>query len=183
MRGSYVAGSGRGRGLAAALVLAACVATVAGAASSDGWEVLDTSVKAFKVKDLDGQVLDSRSLEGKVVVIDFWATWCAPCVQELPELEAYKQRIAGRKDLAVLSLNVTEDADTVRDFLARHSMRPPVYLGDDLLGPYQVAGFPTKLILDLRVPGPGKVRYRREGGPVAIRSLEERVDAVLARRP
>jgi thiol-disulfide isomerase/thioredoxin len=179
-----MAASERGRGLIAALALAAALAAApARAASADGWESLDMAVKAFKVADLDGTVLDSRSLEGKVVVIDFWATWCAPCVQELPELEAYKKRIAGRKDLAVLSLNVTEDTDTVRRFVARRSMTPPVYLGDDLLGPYQVAGFPTKLILDLRGAAPGKVRFRREGGPVPIRSLEERVAAVLARRP
>jgi thiol-disulfide isomerase/thioredoxin len=165
---------------AAALALVLGGAGTARAASNDGWETLNVPAKAFKVTDLEGKVLDSASLKGKIVIIDFWATWCTPCVQELPELEAYKKKLAGRKDVVLLSLNVTEEAKQVRDFAQRRAMLPPIYLGDDLLGPYNVVGFPTKLILDLRRGAPGKLRSRREGGPVPLSSLEAQVQAVLA---
>ncbi len=150
------------------------------AASNDGWETLDKPAKAFKLKDLDGRLLDSATLAGKLVVIDFWATWCTPCVQELPEIEAYKKRLAGRKDVVLLSLNVTEEADAVRAFAKQRGLQPPIYLGDDLLGPYNIVGFPTKLVLDLRAGAPGRLRARREGGPVPIASLEAQVQALLA---
>jgi thiol-disulfide isomerase/thioredoxin len=171
-----------GRLALALLVLGLSSGRAVRAASNDGWETLDIPAKAFKVTDLDGKVLDSASLKGKVVIIDFWATWCTPCVQELPELEAYKKRLAGRKDVVLLSFNVTEEAQQVRDFVKRRSLVPPIYLGDDLLGPYNVVGFPTKLILDLRAGAPGKLRSRREGGPVPMASLEAQVAAVLAAR-
>ncbi len=150
------------------------------AGGDDGWETLNQPAKAFTIKDLDGRALDSAALRGRVVVIDFWATWCAPCVQELPELEAWKRRLEGRDDVVLLSLNVTEDLDTVREFARRKAMRAPIYLGDDLLGPYNVGGFPTKLILDLRGAAPGRLRFRREGGPVSVASIAPRVAPLVS---
>jgi thiol-disulfide isomerase/thioredoxin len=151
-------------------------------ADMDGWESTSTPVAPFKLKDLDGRVLESSALRGRVVVVDFWATWCTPCVQELPELEIYKQKIQGSREVAFLSLNVTDDAEIARAFAKKKGLRPPVYFGDELLGPYQISGFPTKLILDLRGKGPGRVRYRREG-MVTLAGLEQQVAATLAQKP
>lgn len=146
-------------------------------ASGDDWERVDVPAAPFSLKDLEGRVLDSARLKGKIVVVDFWASWCAPCVRELPELAAYYEKTRGRQDVVFLSFSVTEDAETVAAFVKRRQLPYPVYLADDLLGPYEVSIFPTKLVLDLR--GAGKVRFRKEGY-TKLDELEARVSELLA---
>lgn len=162
------------RGIAlAALTLG--VGLTAGA-TRDGWEVLREPAKDFTVKGLSGEELRSSHLAGRIVVIDFWATWCAPCLRELPDLAAYHEKIAGRKDVTLLSFNVTDEAPALEAFVKEKRIAFPVYLGDPLLGPYEVVSFPTKLIIDMRARP--LLRFRREGfTPVA--SLEARVEELL----
>jgi thiol-disulfide isomerase/thioredoxin len=166
---------------AAALLVLLGFTGPAGAESRDGWDAQRQRVSDFTLKDVQGHTLRSADLKGRVVVVDFWATWCGPCLKELPDLSAWYKKIAGRPDLAFLSLNVTEDQKTAAAFVKEKQVEFPVYLGDDLLGPFEVSGFPTKLILDMRVL-PGVVRLRREGY-TELKSLEARVADVLAARP
>jgi thiol-disulfide isomerase/thioredoxin len=157
------------------------VASSAGAVDRDGWDLVNAPVAAFSIPDLDGRALRSSALRGKIVVVDFWATWCAPCIQELPELAAYHEKVRPRKDIVFLSLNVTEEKDVVTKFVKEKRIAFPVYLADSLLGPFEVSTFPTKLVLDMR-PSAGKVgviRFRKEG-PATVESIEARVAELLA---
>jgi thiol-disulfide isomerase/thioredoxin len=163
---------------------------VAAVAERDGWEVLRVPARDFAVKDLSGHVLRARDLSGKIVVVDFWATWCAPCIKELPDLSAYQERLKGRSDVAFLSFDVTDPRDTVEAFVKEKKIGFSVYLADALLGPYEVTGFPTKLIIDMRedqgepakAANKGVVRFRREGS-APVPSIEARVAELLAEKP
>ncbi|MCG6923884.1 MAG: TlpA family protein disulfide reductase [Acidobacteria bacterium] len=174
--------------LASALALVGVLllpVTVVPAPGPDGWEALSTPAQSFVVEDVQGRSLSSKDLAGRVVVIDFWATWCSPCLRELPELVEYHRRLEGRDDVALLSFNVTDERADLEAFLAERKIAFPVYLGDDLIGPYELVAFPTKLVIDMREPGPegrGVVRFRREGYTPAA-SIEARVEELLAAAP
>jgi len=151
----------------------------------DGWDALSTPAHPFEVRDVEGRALRSEDLAGRVVVIDFWATWCAPCLRELPELAEYHRRLEDRDDVALLSFNVTDERSDLEAFLAERKIAFPVYLGDELIGPYELVAFPTKLVIDMREPGPegrGVVRFRREGYTPAT-SIEARVSELLGSTP
>ena len=164
------------------LILSGCLAA---AAHPDDWEALSLRVKPFAVKDLGGRTLKLADLSGKIAVIDFWATWCKPCVTELPGLAEYHRRLQGQGMVVLLSFNVGEKRRDVEAFLKKSPVSFPVYIGDALVEPLELAAFPTKLILDARKPGPGgsaTLRYRREG-LTTVASIEARVAELLAEGP
>lgn len=167
------------------LLLSASLAQGAPPQLVDDWEAVQVPVKPFVVKDLDGKPLSLADLSGKIAVVDFWASWCKPCIKELPELAAYHRRLSDRKDVVLLSLNVGEKRPEVEAFLKASPVSFPVYCGDALVEPLELTAFPTKLILDARKLGPGgkaQLRFRREG-LTTVASIEARVAELLRETP
>lgn len=102
----------------------------------------------FSIKDLDGKTHTLAGYKGKWVVVNYWATWCPPCLEEIPDLIALHEK---RKDIVVLGVALEyKDAKEVRTFVDDNLMNYPVILGDDKLtqqvGPADV--LPTTYIFN-----------------------------------
>jgi peroxiredoxin len=104
----------------------------------------------FSLQSLDNQPVKLSSLKGSVVVVDFWATWCPPCRESLPNLNRMSNdaALAGR-GLKVLAVNSQEPADTVKTFVEQNHYSFPVALDSDGSAErlYDVTGLPTTVVI------------------------------------
>ncbi len=103
----------------------------------------------FTITDLQGKTLSLKELKGQVVFMDFWATWCPPCVVSSPEVEKLVEEYKGKK-VSVLSISLDSGEGPVKRFLSTHKMTSRVFLagesGIDIS--YQVDGIPAFFIID-----------------------------------
>jgi thiol:disulfide interchange protein DsbD len=98
---------------------------------------------------LDGGALDTSAFSGKVVVVNFWATWCVPCIQEIPGFNKLNQQLGG-KGVVVLGVSMDEDgAERVRPFLKKHPMDYLVALGSEAVSKqYGLDELPVTIVFD-----------------------------------
>jgi thiol-disulfide isomerase/thioredoxin len=103
----------------------------------------------FSLPDTDGQQVSLQQYRGKVVFLNFWATWCIPCREEMPVLERLHQTYHAQ-DLAIVSIDLKESADQVKIFFQKHSLSFPALLDQDgsVFRDYLVAGMPTTYLID-----------------------------------
>ena len=132
----------------------------------------------FTLPDAGGRSVHLRDLRGKVLVVDFWATWCPPCRAQMPILQRMQTELAS-KGLVVLGLDIGEDAETVSAFAKRQSYTFALLLGaePDVSAKYYVEAYPTTFVVDRR----GRIAYRELGGssPDKLRSaVQAALDAV-----
>lgn len=106
------------------------------------------SVYDFTLSSTTGAALKLSSLRGKVVVIDFWATWCGPCRAQHPLYEEVRRRFRGREDVVFLRVATDEDRSAVAPFLQQQRWDPLSYFDDGLGQMLRVNAIPTAVVLD-----------------------------------
>jgi peroxiredoxin len=166
--------------LAAAIVL--FFALVFMKAGSNRTKIITEGDRApeFSLSSVDGRTMRLSGLRGKVVMVHFWATWCPPCVEEMPTLDRLYRELAG-KDFELLAVSVDESgASGIVPFLQRNRLSLPVFLDPDhaVAKSYGTFKFPETYILDRN----GIVRYKVIGArdwnePAVLQGLRELIAA------
>ena len=137
---------------------------------------LPTPAPAWKLKDMEGKTVTSDQFKGKVVVLDFWATWCAPCKTEIPGYVALQKKY-GADGLVVVGVSMdTGGTADVRQFIKDFGINYTVVIGDDTIVSAfaPIDGYPTTFIIDRD----GLIRNKKLGKRPAA-DFEKDVLAVL----
>ena len=135
------------------------------------------SLPSMNLQDLKGKAVSTNTFKGKVVVLDFWATWCGPCIAEIPSLNKLQDKYAAR-GLKIIGVTVASgDLKEVKPQIARNGMKYTVLMGDDnQVYDFNIMGFPTTFLLtkDLKI-------YRKYigSGPRKAAQLEEDIQKLL----
>jgi thiol-disulfide isomerase/thioredoxin len=137
-----------------------------------------TDPMEFTLSSVDGKKLDMASLKGKVVVIDIWATWCAPCRAQHPLYEKVKERFRDNPTVVFLSINADSEHEGVKSFLQALKWQGPVYYEDGLTSVFAIDSLPVTIILDRR----GQLFTRKDGyvEQTFVELLTERIRGALA---
>ncbi len=128
----------------------------------------------------DGTPTGLRDLRGQVVLVDFWASWCAPCLQSLPQLEQWYQTLRAR-GFTVLAVNVDTDRAKALAFLKRKPVTFPVVYDPEGWWPeqYGVGGMPASYVVD----GQGKLRAVHSGyNEKDLPRIRQEIEALLSER-
>jgi len=123
-------------------------AATPGGGTSEPAAVIGAPAPDFTLTTVDGDSLRLSDLKGKVVALNFWATWCAPCRLEMPDLQDRADQFPDR--LAVVGVNFAETAEEVATFRREVGVRFPLLLDPeaDVQGLYRVLGYPTTFFID-----------------------------------
>ncbi|VAW52669.1 Thiol:disulfide oxidoreductase related to ResA [hydrothermal vent metagenome] len=123
----------------------------------------DISASDFTLENMDEEKIKLSNYHGKVVLINFWATWCPPCVREMPSMERLHNQIS-EEDFKVIAINQMEDGDQVFAFTGQLETDLTFEILFDteskVSQAYAVNGLPTTYLIDKK----GKIRYRAVGG-------------------
>jgi thiol-disulfide isomerase/thioredoxin len=135
---------------------------------------------AFKLTRLDGAQFKLGDYRGKVVLVNFWATWCGPCLTEMPLLEKTMAKYKDDQDVAFLALSTDEERSDVDPFIKQHKFKLPIAFAETLNDHYRVSSIPTTIILDRK----GEVAFRQAGFNARedfVALMSERIEAAKKR--
>ncbi len=145
------------------LLFLAVLLAPAAEAAKQGMKEISPRIIAPKLEmtDMDGEPRKLSDLHGKVVIVNFWATWCPPCRAELPSMNRAAQQL-DPEQVVMLAVNVGEDEDTIFTFMGDYPIEFPVWLDQSGKAARQwpLRGLPTTFVVDKN----GRIAYRAIGG-------------------
>ena len=168
----------RGVGLLAICCLLACAAGLLPVAFAQGLH----PVPVFDLESVDGTRVTSKALEGRVVLVDFWATWCAPCIEEIPQWNELYARYRD-KGLVVLGVTIRSGwASDIKPDAEKFKIAYPVVVGNDDVekGFGGIWGFPTTFLVNRK----GQI-YKKFTGtyPQKQAQIETDIQKLLTEKP
>jgi peroxiredoxin len=145
----------------------------------DGWSMgsrvpaVGMQAEDFQLDDLDGKTQRLSQYRGKIVLVNFWATWCKPCKLEMPAMQASFDKLRD-KGFVVLAINELEDDAKVREFIKQYGYTFPVLMDRDnkVANQFGVFGIPVTVFVDER----GVVQEYIRGQLLTEQKIQEVVD-------
>ncbi|WP_102692902.1 TlpA disulfide reductase family protein [Rummeliibacillus pycnus] len=132
----------------------------------------------FQLKTLDDKKVKLSDYKGKIVILNFWATWCPPCKAEIPQMEKYYKKQAKDDGVEILAVNLTKadkDKAYIRDFVKSYEMTYPVLLDEDgeQQRQYEIVTIPTTFFIDKN----GKIQ-KKVVGPMDQEMMSKTIAAI-----
>jgi thiol-disulfide isomerase/thioredoxin len=126
----------------------------------------------------DGKRIDLSKEKGRLLVVHFWATWCPPCVEEIPALSKFWDQYRGRSDIVLFAISVNKDWKTIDEFTAKNPNRLPIYQDPNAAtaARFGTTQYPETYIVNKA----GRVLYRIQGGVEwSNAEIKQRIDQLL----
>jgi len=168
------------------LILIALLVALAGLPAFDVWSMgsrvptVGMQAEDFQLADLDGKTQSLSQYRGKIVLVNFWATWCKPCTTEMPAMQTMYDKLRD-KGFVVLAVNELEDDAKVREHIKQYGHTFPVLMDRDnkVANQFGVFGLPVSVFLDQE----GRVQEYIKGGLLTEQKIEETVARIQKHEP